>query len=801
MKYHPAKLAALLSALAFASSFMSTARGQEDPKTTTTTTTTTTETPPRSAASKTDEESTIKLSPFQVKANHDAGYGAETTTTAGRVAQKYIDVPQTINVITSQYIDEMNIVDERALLQSVPNMLLGFDTNNSRIIRATQVNSTYVNGLLQLGTVQAPPIQFYDRVEIVKGPSSSGFGVGEPGGIINYISKTPTGVDATKVSAGFGDYENYRFTLDTQGVSKDFSKFSYRVNAFWDQGNYRIPVWFHKGAGAQLALTYNYSPRTSAQVIVGYSDILTPADNNLSAIWQQTTLYTVWRSLTGDAYAALPHTPNNPGNSVQDWAKGATLFPNNYNPNPAWGGYQNQKFTIVALVDHSFNDNIHMRNSFQSSTDNNTYQMSQISSLLSNPAGHPPGLYTDIARNYSERQAHGFTYDLDLLFDYQIGKYVHSKTLVGGVYTESAAKGINYQPGEVDFNGNPRIQALDNPDRTPMGDPANLRQYNSISSGRTQLSGWYIQEDLGLFDDRLIFSAGWRNDYQHSWNINYLTQTSGDRGGWKDNKGVPRYSVTVKPTKNFSFYYLHSEHVDPEQSNTKYFVVLGVPDQATRDKYGNFATLQYFNPGGTLDEVGAKGTFFNGKLTFSFAYFHEVNQGQVFGRVQEQIYDSSGHQTLQVGVNLISGVDAKGYEWEMFGQPTDRLSFIVNYGQTHGEYPNFADGQPHWWGQAPALFGHLKYDFGDLKGNGFYATLGGQYFWGYWNYQDPYVWQRPGQYTLDLGIGYRWDHGHQSVFLNDNNFTNQLVVVGNEDNVPWTVLPHQQAFITYTYKF
>jgi len=106
------------------------------------------------------------------------------------------------------------------------------------------------------------------------------------------------------------------------------------LDAFWDKGDFKIPVEYHRGTGAQLALKYDVDPDTSIQLITAYSDILTPADNSLSTIWQQSTLYTVWRSLTGDAYAALPNTPHNPGNSVQDWAKGASLFGPDFNPNP-----------------------------------------------------------------------------------------------------------------------------------------------------------------------------------------------------------------------------------------------------------------------------------------------------------------------------------------------------------------------------------------------------------------------------------------------------------------------------------
>ncbi len=790
---HPARTIALICVCALASITAIPIRAQLAQTTTTTTTTT--------SSTTSDQETPVKLSPFEVNASSNTGYGATNTSTASRVAQAYIDVPQTLNVFTSEYMNDLNIIDERALLQNVPNLLLGFDVFNSRIIRASQVNATYLDGLSQQVTTQGPPIDFYDRVEIVKGPSSAGFGVGEPGGIINYVSKTPQDVDKTTIHIGFGDYDNYKFSIDTQGVSTKYAGLSYRVDAFYDQGNYKIPVWYHSGSGLELALKYELDRNTTVQLITAYSNVLTPADNNLAAIWEQATLYTVWRSLTGDAYPALPNTPKNPGNSVQDWAAGATLLPNDYNPNPPWGGFDTKNFTAELFVDHAFDEHLHLRNSFETQSVEWTYKFSEISSLRSNPTGYPPGLYTDIARTYFDSNSHGIVDDLDFLADYNFGKWIDSRTLVGVVYGQNNGTSQQYQPAQVDAQGNFFIQNVYNPSRAPMGDPPGQRLQEGDNQQRSFGGGWYVQEDLSLFDDHLVLSASRREDYQDFYSINFLNQTSGYTGGWKNTKQVPRYAVTFKPTKWLSVYELYAVHHDPVQTAEKYFIVLGTPTPAQYAQYGNFATLEDYNPGGVLVESGVKGTFFGGRLTFSFDFFHEINSGQVFGRVVEADYNSSGQQTLQIGTNLISGVNAHGYEWEIFGQPTKRLTFIINYGQTKGHYPAFADGMPHWWGQAPGLFGHGKYDFGDLHGKGFYVTFGGQYFWGYWNYQDPYVWQRAGQYTVDGGVGYKWDHGRQSLYMNVNNFTNQLVVVGNEDNVPWTVLPHEQGYVTYSLSF
>ncbi len=52
---------------------------------------------------------------------------------------------------------------------------------------------TYRDGLLigaNFGGIREEPYA-YDRIEVLKGANSTGFGISDPGGSVNYISKLP----------------------------------------------------------------------------------------------------------------------------------------------------------------------------------------------------------------------------------------------------------------------------------------------------------------------------------------------------------------------------------------------------------------------------------------------------------------------------------------------------------------------------------------------------------------------------------------------------------------------------------
>jgi len=206
-----------------------------------------------------------------------------------------------------------------------------------------------------------------------------------------------------------------------------------------------------------------------------------------------------------------------------------------------------------------------------------------------------------------------------------------------------------------------------------------------------------VQEDLGLFDDRVVLSASWRNDYEHSWGLNHLTQTSGYLGGWKDNKGVPRFSVTVKTDQELVDLRAILRAFRPLQSTNKYFIVLGTPSPEIYAKYNNFSEIEYFNPTESWLKAASKARtsmassrlvpVFSTKsipVRFSAALRRRTTILPAAGRPNRHQPDQRRQcPRVRVG-NLWTAHEAP----ELYRQlRADK-----------GHYPNFADGMPHYWG-------------------------------------------------------------------------------------------------------
>ncbi|HVU31962.1 MAG TPA: hypothetical protein VHE61_00910 [Opitutaceae bacterium] len=99
---------------------------------------------------------------------------------------------------------------------------------------------------------------------------------------------------------------------------------------------------------------------------------------------------------------------------------------------------------------------------------------------------------------------------------------------------------------------------------------------------------------------------------------------------------------------------------------------------------------------------------------------------------------------------------------------------------------------------------HGKYDFGDLRGRGWYVTLGYKYLGPInWLYQSQtlYYFDDQTNWVLDGGIGYKWRTGkfrHQ-VYLSGSNITNRLVKVPSQN--PWVTEPLRKVTSQYTLSF
>ncbi|MBL9191495.1 MAG: TonB-dependent receptor [Opitutaceae bacterium] len=157
------------------------------------------------------EEDVVTLSPFTVSRESDNTYGARQATTGSLVALDLSKSPFTIMAIDSRMIEELQLTtyDDVARFTTVNSTAGQNETANARGFNLQALRNGYAPG----GRVYVTAA--YERVEILKGPNSVLYGLSNPGGGINYISKRPTFKNTTKVTVTTGSDSLIQGMLDT----------------------------------------------------------------------------------------------------------------------------------------------------------------------------------------------------------------------------------------------------------------------------------------------------------------------------------------------------------------------------------------------------------------------------------------------------------------------------------------------------------------------------------------------------------------------------------------------------------
>lgn len=133
-------------------------------------------------------------------------------------------VPATINVLPS---DLWQVSGARTLddiMQFVPGVNLndnGGWTGDALMIRGFAATLPFRDGMRSVNSYGQSLRAMQDnieRVEIIKGPSATDFGVAEPGGVINFITKKPQQEHSGSGTVKIGEDGYRRFSVDTTGA-------------------------------------------------------------------------------------------------------------------------------------------------------------------------------------------------------------------------------------------------------------------------------------------------------------------------------------------------------------------------------------------------------------------------------------------------------------------------------------------------------------------------------------------------------------------------------------------------------
>lgn len=189
----------------------------------------------KDADKKTDgaKEDVIKLTPFSVEAEAYTGYVSSSTMIGGKTSQKIIDVPQTINVITRDLIDDTGADSPMEALGKIAPAVSAVASEASSsagaYIRGFRAQNWSIDGATMRGLSLITNFNA-DAIEVIKGPASVTFGAfAAYGGYVSILPKYARRDLKNTISASVGTDNYYSGMLDVGDELGQSGNLQYRV--------------------------------------------------------------------------------------------------------------------------------------------------------------------------------------------------------------------------------------------------------------------------------------------------------------------------------------------------------------------------------------------------------------------------------------------------------------------------------------------------------------------------------------------------------------------------------------------
>lgn len=232
---------------------------------------------------KTEEKDGVLKETVHVKGESlENGYEAKNASSGTKTDVPIAETPASVQVVPNQTIKDQGALGLEDVYKNVSGVVESGNTLNAQseilpVIRGFESPHLFLNGMR--GTLFGSVDLFnVERIEVLKGPASILYGAAEPGGILNIITKRPLDYYQNEITAEFGSYEHYRFTLDSTGPLTDDKDLLYRLNmAYTDSGSFRDVMELDRFSIAP-ALTWVIAPTTEFTLEASYNRERSPYD-------------------------------------------------------------------------------------------------------------------------------------------------------------------------------------------------------------------------------------------------------------------------------------------------------------------------------------------------------------------------------------------------------------------------------------------------------------------------------------------------------------------------------------------
>jgi iron complex outermembrane recepter protein len=502
-----------------------------------------------------------------VTGSQDSGYKVPDASTATKTDTPLLEIPQAIQVIPRQVIEDQKVQRVADVLRNVSGVTVKTDYagTDGYTIRGFDTNANLRNGFRQDSFTAFTDTATIERIEVLKGPASVLYGQLEPGGIVNYITKQPLNQPYYSATFSAGSYSYYRPEIDISGPLTPDNNILYRfVAAYENSGGFRDFAYKELYTFAP-SLSVKLGDRTNFDLQYEYVNLNQSYDRGLPPITRSFDL-------------PISFNFGEPSDRYE-------LFANRVN---------------VAL-DHKFSENWRFRSAVSVQTvDTSRSNFQPVD--FTNPFDEDG---RTVARRYNKvgDYSRDYSWQNDLIGKFNTGSIKHEVLL--GFELGRSVFGF---PFRISYN----VPALDILNPVYGAAIPTTFEEGFEDESNTYRVGLYFQDQVALLPNLKILLGGRLDfvNFKDEYQPDIINDAGTDITERYYEKFSPRVGLVYQPTENLSLYASYTRAFKP---NEYAIAVGGSPlEPETASQY----------------EVGIKGEFLDGKLTATLAAY-EITKNNV----------------------------------------------------------------------------------------------------------------------------------------------------------------------------
>jgi iron complex outermembrane receptor protein len=585
---------------------------------------------------KTNDSDAVVLSPFEVNSTQDQGYAPSESLSGTKVRTPLRDIPMNIQVVTSDFIQDIGAFNLQEAMAYNASVSVS-DNSYQATVRGFTSSWQLRNGFRYYKRTDASEVA---RIETISGPAAVLYGITQPGGILNIVTKQPTGKNSGLIS------ESYSST-DTQRMEGDFNvrlndKMSLLLIGAYEQDIPEADYVVNRFKLFSPTFAWQLDKNTKLTVNADWTNYAHPFTQGILA------------------YNGVPiQSP------VSEGGFGVPLSRNYEGPD---NRYDELTRTLTATLEHSFSENLTARIAYNTHHQTSDEEYMGVG-VVKAPAGNVEGIPAGNVSLQGTWRHYVLINDMDsiaadALYHFETGPVKH-QILFGG--TAGVDKFYSDRYLDLDANGKMRYRYWDindqNPDVREPGDINWVYQTNLANSARREentVSSLYLTHQARLWDDRLITLAGATYN-----NIDdYIRSHQGEEQSYAADKVSPQVGIVGRPLNWLSVYALYATSLYPQAGGSRSaFGDIFPPVEGKSFEYG----VKFENTARSL----------SGTLSI-----YDIRQENlvVFDETAPTPENPTADPNLPRGANVATGeTKSSGVDLNVYYQPIPELQFVGSY--------------------------------------------------------------------------------------------------------------------------